>query len=160
MARTRRQNSTTRLCRVPTTGKRAEVAKFAEPRFSCCHWRFIYPATSGIWKRWIVSRASAPNDLCGGGISHVQRLPASITCATIFSLKSQLRYSETYQNKGRRMNQAYNFNVGGLHWMRLFAIISGAGIVSSLTDWFFARNWIHRRYTYPEICTGATKGEQ
>src|SRR5260221_11957346 len=27
----------------------------------------------------------------------------------------------------------------------------GAGIVSSLTDWFFAGDWIHRRYTYPEI---------
>jgi len=34
---------------------------------------------------------------------------------------------------------------------RLVAIIVGAGVVSSLTDWFFAGDWIHRRYTYPEI---------
>ena len=40
---------------------------------------------------------------------------------------------------------------GGMHWARLVAIIVGAGVVSSLTDWFFAGDWIHRRYTYPEI---------
>ncbi len=34
---------------------------------------------------------------------------------------------------------------------RLAAIVAGAGIVSSLTDWFFAGDWIHRRHTYPEI---------
>lgn len=38
-----------------------------------------------------------------------------------------------------------------MNWARLAAIIVGAGIVSSLTDWFFAGDWIHRRYTYPEI---------
>ena len=38
-----------------------------------------------------------------------------------------------------------------MNWARLAAIILGAGIVSSLTDWFFAGDWIHRRYTYPEI---------
>ena len=27
----------------------------------------------------------------------------------------------------------------------------GAGVASSLTDWFFAGDWIHRRWTYPEI---------
>lgn len=26
-----------------------------------------------------------------------------------------------------------------------------AGIVTSLTDWFFAGDWLHRRWTYPEI---------
>jgi hypothetical protein len=36
-------------------------------------------------------------------------------------------------------------------WARLVAIIVGSGVVSSLTDWFFAGDWIHRRYTYPEI---------
>jgi hypothetical protein len=34
---------------------------------------------------------------------------------------------------------------------RLVVIVIGAGVVSSLTDWFFAGDWIHRRYTYPEI---------
>jgi len=38
-----------------------------------------------------------------------------------------------------------------MNWARLVAIIIGAGVVSSLTDWFFAGDWIHRRYTYPEI---------
>jgi len=38
-----------------------------------------------------------------------------------------------------------------MNWMRLIAIILGAGVVSSLTDWIFAGDWIHRRFTYPEI---------
>jgi hypothetical protein len=38
-----------------------------------------------------------------------------------------------------------------MHWARLIAIIIGSGVVSSLTDWFFAGDWIHRRYSYPEI---------
>ncbi|MFZ0743146.1 MAG: hypothetical protein WAM85_02015 [Terracidiphilus sp.] len=38
-----------------------------------------------------------------------------------------------------------------MNWMRLAAIIIGAGVVSSLTDWFFAGDWIHRRFTYPEV---------
>ena len=38
-----------------------------------------------------------------------------------------------------------------MNWMRLIAIILGAGVVSSFTDWFFAGDWIHRRFTYPEI---------
>jgi len=38
-----------------------------------------------------------------------------------------------------------------MNWARLIAIIVGAGVVSSLTDWFFAGDWIHRRYSYPEI---------
>lgn len=38
-----------------------------------------------------------------------------------------------------------------MNWARLVAIVIGAGVVSSLTDWFFASDWIHRRYTYPEI---------
>ncbi len=38
-----------------------------------------------------------------------------------------------------------------MHWTRLVAIVVGAGIVSSLTDWLFACDWLHRRYTYPEI---------
>jgi hypothetical protein len=38
-----------------------------------------------------------------------------------------------------------------VNWIRLVLIIIGAGVVSSLTDWFFAGDWLHRRYTYPEI---------
>ena len=38
-----------------------------------------------------------------------------------------------------------------MNWARFVAIAIGAGVVSSLTDWFFAGDWIHRRYTYPEI---------
>lgn len=38
-----------------------------------------------------------------------------------------------------------------MNWARFVAITIGAGVVSSLTDWFFAGDWIHRRYTYPEI---------
>jgi hypothetical protein len=38
-----------------------------------------------------------------------------------------------------------------MNWARLAEIIVDAGIFSSLTDWFFAGDWIHRRYTYPEI---------
>jgi hypothetical protein len=38
-----------------------------------------------------------------------------------------------------------------MNWTRLIAIVVGSGVVSSLTDWFFAGDWLHRRYTYPEI---------
>src|ERR1700752_1737248 len=34
---------------------------------------------------------------------------------------------------------------------RLALITIGTGIATSLTDWFFAGDWIHRRFTYPEI---------
>jgi hypothetical protein len=36
-------------------------------------------------------------------------------------------------------------------WTRLLLITIGCGVVTSLTDWFFAGDWIHRRYTYAEI---------
>ena len=45
-----------------------------------------------------------------------------------------------------------------MNWARLVAIVIGAGIVSSLTDWFFAGDWLHRRYTYPEIWRQGTEG--
>jgi hypothetical protein len=45
-----------------------------------------------------------------------------------------------------------------MNWARLVAIIVGAGIVSSLTDWFFANDWIHRHYTYPEIWRQGEEG--
>ena len=38
-----------------------------------------------------------------------------------------------------------------MNWTRLAFIVIGTGIVSSLTDWFFAGDWLHRRFTYPEI---------
>ena len=38
-----------------------------------------------------------------------------------------------------------------MHWTRLALIILGSGIVTSMTDWFFAGDWLHRRYTYPEV---------
>ena len=38
-----------------------------------------------------------------------------------------------------------------MNWLRFAAIVVGAGIVSSLTDWFFAGDWIHRRFNYPEV---------
>jgi hypothetical protein len=38
-----------------------------------------------------------------------------------------------------------------MNWTRFALIVICAGIVSSLTDWFFAGDWLHRRYTYPEI---------
>lgn len=38
-----------------------------------------------------------------------------------------------------------------MNWMRFVTIVIGAGVVTSLTDWFFAGDWIHRRFTYPEI---------
>jgi hypothetical protein len=38
-----------------------------------------------------------------------------------------------------------------MNWTRLAFIVIGTGIVTSLTDWFFAGDWLHRRFTYPEI---------
>ena len=38
-----------------------------------------------------------------------------------------------------------------MNWTRFALIVIGTGIVSSLTDWFFAGDWLHRRYTYPEV---------
>ena len=38
-----------------------------------------------------------------------------------------------------------------MHWTRFALAVIGAGIVTSMTDWFFAGDWIHKRFTYPEI---------
>jgi hypothetical protein len=38
-----------------------------------------------------------------------------------------------------------------MNWVRFVAIVLGTGVLTSLTDWFFAGDWIHRHYTYPEI---------
>jgi len=45
-----------------------------------------------------------------------------------------------------------------MNWTRLVAIVIGAGVVSSLTDWFFAGDWLHRRFTYPEIWRQGAEG--
>lgn len=38
-----------------------------------------------------------------------------------------------------------------MHWVRFILAVLGAGIITSLTDWFCAGDWIHKRFTYPEI---------
>jgi hypothetical protein len=38
-----------------------------------------------------------------------------------------------------------------MHWTRIVLIALASGVVTSFTDWFFAGDWIHRRFTYPEI---------
>lgn len=38
-----------------------------------------------------------------------------------------------------------------MNWVRLVTVIVGTGLLTSLTDWLFAGDWIHQRYTYPEI---------
>src|ERR1700733_3052730 len=58
--------------------------------------------------------------------------------------------------------QEYNASVPGggdrMNWTRLVAIVIGAGILSSLTYCFFAGDWIHRHYTYPEIWRQGDEG--
>ena len=38
-----------------------------------------------------------------------------------------------------------------MNWMRLAAIAGGAGVLSTLTDWILAGDWIQKHYKYPEI---------
>jgi hypothetical protein len=45
-----------------------------------------------------------------------------------------------------------------MNWMRFVAIVIAAGVVTSLTDWLFAGDWLHRRYTYPEIWRQGAEG--
>ena len=45
-----------------------------------------------------------------------------------------------------------------MHWARFLAIVIGAGVVTSLSDWLFAGDWLHRRYTYPEIWRQGAEG--
>jgi hypothetical protein len=37
-----------------------------------------------------------------------------------------------------------------MNWTRFIVIVIGAGVLASLTDWLFAGDWIHRRWSYPE----------
>ncbi len=43
-------------------------------------------------------------------------------------------------------------------WARFIEIVLGSGIASSLTDWFFAGDWLHQRYTYREIWREGNEG--
>jgi hypothetical protein len=45
-----------------------------------------------------------------------------------------------------------------MEWTRFVAVVIGSGIASSLTDWLFAGDWLHRRYTYPEIWRKGAEG--
>jgi hypothetical protein len=38
-----------------------------------------------------------------------------------------------------------------MNWTRLALITIGAGVITSITDWVFAGDWLHQRFTYPEI---------
>jgi hypothetical protein len=38
-----------------------------------------------------------------------------------------------------------------MDWTRFAYVVAGAGVVTSFTDWLFAGDWIHKRFTYPEI---------
>jgi hypothetical protein len=45
-----------------------------------------------------------------------------------------------------------------MNWTRLVLITIAAGVVSSLTDWLFAGDWLHRRFTYPEVWRKGNEG--
>lgn len=38
-----------------------------------------------------------------------------------------------------------------MNWTRFALITIGTGVLTSLTDWLFAGDWLHQRFTYPEI---------
>ena len=38
-----------------------------------------------------------------------------------------------------------------MNWTRVVLLTSGTSVVTSLTDWFFAGDWLHQRYSYPEV---------
>jgi hypothetical protein len=44
-----------------------------------------------------------------------------------------------------------------MNWTRFALIAIGAGIVTSLTDWFFAGDWLHR--CHDERCFGDSRAE-
>ena len=53
--------------------------------------------------------------------------------------------------EGFASTMSARWNGERMDWTRLALITIGAGVLTSLTDWFFAGDWIHRRYSYPEI---------
>lgn len=38
-----------------------------------------------------------------------------------------------------------------MFWLRLYIVTLGAGALASMTDWLFAGDWIHKRWSYPEV---------
>ncbi len=38
-----------------------------------------------------------------------------------------------------------------MNWIRFFEVVIAAGVITSMTDWLFAGDWIHKRFTYPEV---------
>lgn len=46
-----------------------------------------------------------------------------------------------------------------MDWTRFALIVVCAGVVSSLTDWLFAGDWIHKHFTYPEIWRKGSEGK-
>jgi hypothetical protein len=46
-----------------------------------------------------------------------------------------------------------------MDWTRFVYVVAGGSIVTSFTDWFFAGDWIHKRFTYPEIWREGSEGK-
>ncbi len=46
-----------------------------------------------------------------------------------------------------------------MDWERYFFVVVAASVITSLTDWFFACDWIHKRFTYPEIWREGSEGK-
>ena len=38
-----------------------------------------------------------------------------------------------------------------MNWTRFILVVLATGAITSMTDWAFAGDWIHKRFTYPEI---------
>lgn len=45
-----------------------------------------------------------------------------------------------------------------MNWIRFALIVICAGVITSTADWFFAGDWLHRRYTYPEVWRQGNEG--
>jgi len=45
-----------------------------------------------------------------------------------------------------------------MFWMQWFVVTIGAGALSTFSDWFFAGDWIHKRWTYPEVWRRGSEG--
>ena len=45
-----------------------------------------------------------------------------------------------------------------MDWLRFAMIVVVGGVLTSMTDWFFAGDWIHRHFTYPEIWRKGNEG--
>lgn len=38
-----------------------------------------------------------------------------------------------------------------MQWTHFVVVVVVAGVITSLTDWLFAGDWLHRRWTYREV---------